>query len=180
MSNSKFKDTRFLVRVAVLGAMGFALMYVEFPLPFLPPFLKYDFGDLPPLIASFALGPLAGFLSSLIKVVIFFLSGKGDAGLIGSAANLVAGGTLTVVAGLVYRQVHSSKGALLGLAAGTLAMMVVTSVANILVFLPLWGVPAAQVMPLVLGGTLPFNLVKGLLTSVVTLVLYKRVRKILK
>ena len=101
--------TKQLVRISLLGAMGFALMYLEFPLPFLPVFLKYDFGDVPALFAGFAMGPLAGLLTQLIKVTIFFLSGKGDAGLIGAAANLVAGGSMTVAASMGYKYIKNSQ-----------------------------------------------------------------------
>jgi len=180
MPGKGLSDSRFLVRVAVLGAMGFALMYIEFPLPFLPPFLKYDLGDVPALLAAFAMGPLAGILSEIIKCTIFFLSGKGDAGLVGAAANFIAGGALVAGAGLVYRRFHDLRGAVLGLAAGSLAMVAAMTIANIYVFLPLWGVPAEQVVPMALTATVPFNLAKGVLTSVITFVFYKRVRYLLK
>ncbi len=176
----RLTDPHFLVRVALLGAMGFALMYIEFPLPLLPTFLQYDFGDLPPLLASFALGPAAGGLAQLIKCTIFFLSGKDEAGLVGTAANLVAGGTLSVVAGLVYQYRRSLQGSLLALLVGSLAMAAAATAANILVFLPLWGIPAEQVVPMAVGAALPFNLAKGALTSAATFVLYKRVRNWLR
>lgn len=180
MSGKGLGSSRFLVRVAVLGAMGFALMYIEFPLPLLPPFLKYDLGDVPALLAAFAMGPLAGVLTELIKCAIFFLSGKGSDGIIGAAANFFAGGALVAAAGLVYRRIHSLRGALLGLVIGSLAMVAVMTAANIFVFLPLWGVPAEQVVTLALTATMPFNLAKGFLTSVITAVFYKRVRHLLK
>jgi riboflavin transporter FmnP len=175
--NKQRYNTRSLVRMAILGAMGFALMYLEFPLPFLPPFLKYDFGDMPTIVAGFAMGPSAGLISQLIKVMIFFLSGKGSAGVIGAAANLVAGGTLTVISSLVFR--HKSRSMALALIIGTFAMVVTTTITNIYVFLPLYGVPSDQVMPIVIGGTIPFNFIKGLITSTATILVYRRFRSII-
>jgi riboflavin transporter len=172
-------ETKHLVRISLLGAMGFALMYLEFPLPFLPVFLKYDFGDMPALFAGFAMGPVAGFLTQLIKVMIFFLSGKGDAGLIGATANLVAGGSLTLAASIVYRNLKIQGRLPLAMIAGTIVMVVVTTIANIYFFLPLYGIPVDQIMPFVYAGTIPFNLVKGLITSVATILLYSRFRRIL-
>lgn len=180
MAGKGLRDSQFLVRVAVLGAMGFALMYIEFPLPLFPSFLKYDLGDVPALLAAFAMGPLAGLLSELIKCAIFFLSGKGDAGLVGAAANFAAGGALVVAAGWVYQKYHDLRGALLGLATGSVAMVAAMTVVNIYIFLPLWGVPAEQVVPMALTATVPFNLAKGILTSVITFVFYKRVRHLLR
>ncbi len=171
--------TKELVRIALLGAMGFALMYLEFPIPFLPVFLKYDFGDVPTLFAGFAMGPAAGLLSQLIKVLIFFLSGKGDAGLIGAAANLAAGGSLTLAAGFIYHRIRSKNKMILALIAGIAAMVGLTTMANIYVFLPLYGIPADQIMPFVVAGTIPFNLIKGILTSLVTYLLYGRFRRTL-
>ncbi|MBR2489727.1 MAG: ECF transporter S component, partial [Clostridia bacterium] len=47
----------------IFGALGFVLMLLEFPLPFIiPPFIKLDFSEIPALIASFAYGPLYGIL----------------------------------------------------------------------------------------------------------------------
>ena len=172
--------TKNLVRISLLGAMGFALMYLEFPLPFLPVFLKYDFGDVPALFAGFAMGPVAGFLTQLIKVSIFFLSGKGDAGLIGSAANLVAGGSLTVAASIVYQQLKGRQKLMAALIVGTIAMVAATTFANIYIFLPLYGIPAEQIMPFIYAGSIPFNLVKGLLTSLATILLFSRVERILR
>jgi riboflavin transporter FmnP len=142
--------------------------------------LQYDFGDVPPLLATFAMGPIAGLVSELVKCVIFFLSGKDEAGLVGTAANFVAGGALVVAAGIVYAKIHSLKGSLLALAIGTAVMVLVTSAANIYIFLPLWGIPADQIMPFILSATIPFNLAKGVLTSGVTFLFYKRVRGLLQ
>ena len=45
----------------ILGALGFVLMLLEFPLPFIiPAFIKFDFSELPAIIAAFAYGPLHG------------------------------------------------------------------------------------------------------------------------
>ena len=168
-----------LVRISLLGAMGFVLMYLEFPLPFLPVFLKYDFGDVPTLFAGFAMGPAAGFMAQLVKVVIFFLSGKGDAGLIGAAANLVAGGSMTIAASIVYQRLKVRQRLTIAMVLGTLTMVIVTTFANIYIFLPLYGIPVEQVMPFVYAGTIPFNIVKGLFTSLATILLYRRFQRIL-
>ena len=96
--------TKKLVRLAVLTAFGFLLMYfIAFPIPPFPGFLTYDPGDIPGLIATFAFGPWAGILVQLMKCTIGYLIGASRAGLIGMTANFVSGGTMVWVAGLVYR-----------------------------------------------------------------------------
>ena len=57
---------RRLVVTAVLSALSASLMYLEFSVPVVPSFLKYDFSDLPALIAAFGVGPLAGVAVELI------------------------------------------------------------------------------------------------------------------
>jgi len=172
-------ETKDLVRIALLGAMGFALMYLNFPLPFLPPFLKYDFGDVPALFAGFAMGPIAGVFTQFIKVLIYFLSGRSSTGVLGVAANFIAGGSLTLVAGILYQIFRGKKKIYGSLIGGVIAMVIVTTVTNIYIFLPLYGIPVDQIMPLIYGGLIPFNLVKGVITSLTTVLFFGRVRRIL-
>jgi len=169
-----------LVVTALLGGASFYLMFaIEFPLPLLPNYLKYDPGDVPALLGAFALGPWAGLAIELIKNVLFFLSGKSSAGLIGVSANFLAGATLVLTAGIFYRWRHDLWGALAGLSAGTVVTTGVMTMANYYVFLPLWGVPRHQLLPLLTAAIIPFNLAKGVLSSLVTVVLYRRVEVLL-
>lgn len=167
-------NTKHLVRIALLGALGFLLMYLEFPLPFMPPFLKFDFGDVPALIAGFAYGPVAGVLTEAIKCIIFLISGRSEAGIIGTTANFVTGVGLVLPAAIIYRRFHSLRGAILALFLGTIAMTATITIADIYVFLPIWNIPADQIMPMVKAAVIPFNLMKGLFTSVATFLLYKK------
>lgn len=175
VSMSRLRDTRYLVKVAFLGTLGFLLMYLEFPLPFMPPFLKFDFGDVPALIAGFAFGPVAGVLAEAVKCTIFLLSGRSEAGIIGTSANFVTGASLVLAAALVYQRLRTLKGALLALFLGTLTMTATITVADIYIFLPLWNVPVEQILPMAVSAIVPFNLLKGVLTSTATFLLYKRV-----
>lgn len=172
---ARLRDTRYSVKVALLGALGFLLMYLEFPLPFMPSFLKFDFGDVPALIAGFAFGPLAGILAEAIKCALFLFSGRSEAGIIGVSANFVTGASLVVAAALVYQRVHTLKGAILALFVGTIVMTATITVADIYIFLPLWNVPVEQILPMAISAIIPFNLIKGVLSSTATFLLYKRV-----
>lgn len=159
--------------LALLAAIGFLLMFfIEFPLPFFPPYLKYDPAEVAGLLAAFSFGPAAGLAVEVIKNLLFLLSGKSTAGVIGVAANLVAGGSLVVGTGLVYRA-NGWRSTVMALITGTLCMTGVMAVANYFIFLPLWGIPMDQVGSLLVAAIIPFNLVKGIITSVVTLILFQ-------
>lgn len=168
---------RRLTQVAVLGAVAFAFMYFEFPLPPFPPFLKYDPSEVPALIAGFALGPVYGLIVEAIKAILIGIFRSGSlGGPFGIFMNFLAGITLVGVAGTYYLFEHTKAGAIKALIFGVLAMAGVMIVANILLTPIFFGIPRPQVIALVLPALLPFNLVKGALSSLVTYFVYKRVR----
>ena len=72
-----------LALIGMLGALGAILMMFRFPIPFMPPFLSFDLAAIPELIGAFALGPVAGVLTELVKILL----------------NLVINGTNTALAG---------------------------------------------------------------------------------
>jgi len=170
--------TRFLVRVGMLGAAAFALMYAEFYIPGFPSFLQYDPGDVPALIGGFAMGPVAGAAVSLVKGLLFLLSGKDEAGWLGTAANLATSLSFVLAASAVYLRAHTRRGAFIGLGVGVATMIVVMALLNYFFFLPAWGVPAPALGETV-RMTMLFNLVKGLLTSTLTILVYKKVSSLL-
>ena len=168
---------RRFVQIAVLGAVAFAFMYVDFPIPPFPPFLKYDPSDVPALIATFALGPSAGISVEVIKALLIQLLRSGTlGGPFGVFMNLLAGVTLTGAAGVYYQIDHTRPGAIKALVLGVLAMTGVMILANLALTPTFFGIPRPQVVALVLPALLPFNMVKGTMTSLLTYVVYKRVR----
>lgn len=174
------EKTRKMIQISMLSVISFLLMYlIEFPILPAAPFLQYDPSQIPSLIAAFAFGPLTGVLVELIKSFLFLLSGKSAAGIVGVSAAFVAGGTFVLVAGLVYRLKKSRANAVVALLAGTIGMTVVMTVANYFVFFPLWGIPTAQIGGLLLTAVVPFNLLKGILTSILTFLIYKRVHRLM-
>lgn len=163
------------IRFGLLAAMAFVLMYaVEFPLPFFPEYLKYDPSEVPVLLGAFTMGPWAGFWIETVKDLLFFLSGKSTAGIIGVGANWVAGLALVVTAGLIFRRGPWAGRFFPALACGAVTMAGVMALANYFVFLPLWGVSREVAAPLIFSAVIPFNLVKGVLTGFVTFLLYPR------
>ncbi|HBQ46315.1 MAG TPA: ECF transporter S component, partial [Ruminococcaceae bacterium] len=110
-------DIRAVAQVGILGGMAFLLMMVEIPLWFAPGFYKLDLSEIPVLIGGFAIGPLAGVMIELVKVVLyFFIHGSSTAG-VGDFANFVIGCCMVVPAALIYKRRKTRRTAMLGLAA---------------------------------------------------------------
>lgn len=168
---------RRLTQVAVLGAVAFAFMYFDFPIPPFPGFLKYDPSEVPALIATFALGPTYGIAVEVTKALLIQLLRSGTVGgPFGIFMNFLAGATLVGVAGIYYTVDHTKAGAVRSLSLGILAMTAVMIAANILLTPVFFGIPRHRVIALVLPALLPFNLLKGAISSVITYYVYKRVR----
>ena len=190
----KASELRTITGVAVLSAIAFILAYFEFPVPLSPSFARMDISDLPALIGAFAYGPLAGVLIELVKNALQ-LTSTATAG-VGELANFIMGGVFVFVAGLIYRKNKNKKTALIACLIASLAMGVTAAVVNYFVLLPAFEafMPLSELiasfgefMPfiktkldVVLFNALPFNLLKGLAISAVTMLIYKKLSPILK
>lgn len=194
MNNSR-RYTFYITRIAILSALAFVIMFAEFPIPLFPVFLHIDFSDIPALLAAFALGPWSGAMVELIKNLIHLMITKTVG--IGELANFIVGAAYVIPAGYVYKAMKNKKGALYGLIAGTVSMGIVASIFNYFVLLPLYatvlhfpidaivgmGTEAngaiVSVKSLVAYGILPFNLIKGIVVSIVVLLIYKKLSPLL-
>jgi len=163
------------VWLGVMTGLGALLMYLEVPLPLFPTYLKYDLGDLPALLIGLALGPGAGITVELGKEALFMLLRGGP--VIGVAANLVVGVVWVGAAGLIYRRRRTNAWAAVSVGLGGLTMVGVMAVANWFVFLPLWGIPAEAIPATVTTLIVPFNIIKAILTGVVAVLLYSKIRE---
>jgi riboflavin transporter FmnP len=187
-------STRMLVSIAMLSAVSVALSYLSFTPPLSPSFVKLDMSDFPALIAAFTFSPLAGVGVVLVKNLIgLFSSGTGG---VGEFANFIIGASMAFSTGAVYKKNRTLKGAVISLVVGSLAMAIMGAVMNYFVLLPLYSnfMPMDAIiaafgaffpfinskLDVVLYNSIPFNLIKGLLISVITFLVYKRLSPILK
>ena len=127
-------NTRVLTGTAMLAAVATVLMYMEFPIPIMPAFIKLDVSELPALIASFAYGPVAGIVVCLIKNLIKLPSTSTAA--VGELFNFVMGALFVGVAGMVYRFKKTRSGAILGAVLGALVMAIVSVPYNYFIVYP--------------------------------------------
>lgn len=190
----KNSSTQTMVKISILGAISALLMIFKFPLPFAPPFMTVDIGDLGVLISGFALGPIAGVLTSAVKILLNFIINGTTTGGVGELSNFLLSSVFVVVASAIYNKGKSRKSALTGLVFGVLAYTLVACISNYFVIFPLYGINLvdftkqfAKVNPMastpimfVLFSIVPFNIVKGIIVSVVTICLYKPISKFLK
>lgn len=181
MKNNKL---RIMIAVGMLSSISFVLMLFNFPLPALPTFLKVDFSDVPALIAAITMGPVAGILVALFKNVLYWMFSGSPTGVpVGEMANFATSILFMLPVYMIYRKVSTTKGLVLGLTAGVIAMAIGMSVLNYAVFLPMYtyflNVPpttGTALTKMIVLGILPFNLIKGVLLSAVIVVLFKTMK----
>ena len=190
--------TREIATIGMLGAIATVLMLFEIPLPFAPSFYEIDLSEVPVLIGCFAMGPLAGTFVELVKIVLnFIINGTMTAG-VGEIANFCLGCAFCVPAGVIYRKNTTKKGAVAGLVFGTLIMTFLGCFINAYVMLPAYAKafswPLESIIAMgsevnkvitdlftfVMFAVVPFNLLKGIIVSVVVLLIYKKISPIIK
>ena len=190
-------NARNITVTAMLSAVAFVLMFIEFSVPIMPPFIKLDISDLPALLGSFALGPVAGAVIELLKNLLHILiKGTSSAG-VGELCNFLLGCFFVVPAGLLYKLKKSRKRAIIGAVLGCLVMAVCSLPLNYFVVYPayvkFYGLP----LPAIIGMyqailpsvnslfgcltifNLPFTFCKGLLDAVICFLIYKPLSPIL-
>lgn len=182
-----------MVKIALLSVISFVIMFIEFPLPLFPPFLKIDLSDIGALIGAFAFGPVAGITIELLKNILHLM--RTSTGGVGELANFLVGAALVAPAGFIYKKNKSMKTALIGLAVGTLVMGLVGAFANYYILIPFYEnfMPIDQIIGMaqaanslivdlksyILYAVIPFNIIKGIVVSILTLLIYKRISPLL-
>lgn len=174
------KNVKKMATMAVLSALSIVLMLlIRFPILPAAPYLIYEPADVPIFIGTFLFGPLAGLLMTVIVSVIqaFALSTDGWVGLV---MHIAATGTYVVTAGLIYGKYRRFSGAVAAMAAGTIAMTLVMVPVNLIIQPNFYGTPVEVVKSLIFPAIIPFNLIKAGANSILTVLVYKRISKLIK
>ncbi|ELC8407627.1 ECF transporter S component [Clostridium perfringens] len=174
---TKTLNTNRFIKLSLLSAIAVILMYIDFPVIPIFPWLKIDLSDVPALMGAFAFGPLAGVIIELMKnLLILIVKGTGT-GFVGELANFLVGIALVWPAALVYKKNKTKKTAILGMVLGVLCIEVVGILANVYLLLPAYGMAMskAELMQYVTVGLIPFNGIKSILVCGITYALYKKV-----
>ncbi len=187
-------NVRYLTATAMLSAFSFVLFFIQFSTPLTPEFLKMDISELPALIGSFAMGPLYGVLICLVKNLLHLtITSTGG---VGELSNFLLGVALVLPAGLIYRKLKTRKGALIGSFVGLILMALISLPTNYFIVYPAYSVfmPIDTIVSMyqailpsvkslwqcLLIFNVPFTFVKGLLSVIITMVIYKYLSPIIK
>ena len=175
--NTNRWSTKQLVTMALMCALGACLCTCSCPFfPFGCHFLTYDPSLVPAMVCGFAYGPGAGTAVAAMAIVIHALT-TGD--WVGALMNLVATLGYILPAAIVYQKMHTYKGAVIGLVLGVIAATALSMVANLTIGVWFWYGSVDVIAPLMIPAVLPFNLIKTVLNSVLTLAVYKAVSNLI-
>lgn len=191
MTTSK---VRTITMTAMFGAIAFILMNFDFKVPFMPSFISMDVSELPALIGAFSLGPVSGAVVCLIKNLLHLM--RTSTGGVGELSNFILGAMFVVPAGLIYSKMKTKKGAIIGCLVGAVVMAIGSVFTNYFMvypiytnFMPMEAIIAAyqainpkvnNLMECLIVFNMPFTFVKGMLSVVITLLVYKRLSPIIK
>ncbi len=192
--NKKPINVRRMTATAMLSAIAFVLMFLEFNVPLMPSFIKMDLSDLPALIGAFAFGPVSGIVIALIKNLLhLFVSSSGG---VGELANFIVSALFVLPAGLIYKHKKSRKTALIGSLVGAFCAALISIPANYFITYPVYTafMPMETILSMyqairpstdtlleaLVVFNAPFTLIKELLSVVITFIVYKHISPILK
>ncbi len=199
VTKTNISSVRYLTVTAMLSAVAFILMFLDFPLPMLiPSFIQLDLSELPALIGSFAMGPACGVLVCLIKNLLHLtISSTGG---VGELSNFILGVSFVLPAGLIYKHKKNRKSALAGSLIGAVVMAVICVPSNYFFVYPFYynfmsedmilatyqaiatgfGFEVKDILHCLIYFNTPFTFVKGMLSVVITFLIYKHISPILK
>lgn len=169
---------RKLIIISILSAISFVLMLLQFPIPFIPPYLTVDLSDIPAFIGFILYGGLTGSMIIILKILIYGLLAASEP--IGPLANLLASFSLLLPVYFIYFRHKTTKSLIIGFIAGTISLTVVLSILNYFVLLPLYGMIVDQtdiienLRIIVTAGIIPFNIIKGIIVGLIAVIIYKK------
>ena len=189
-------NVRKMTVTAMLSAIAFVLMFLDTAVPIMPSFIKLDLSELPALMAAFALGPVWGVIVCLIKNLLHLL--MTTTGGVGELSNFILGAAFVLPAGLIYHHKKTKKNAIIGALVGAVIMGAISFPSNYFIVYPVYYnfmpkevivaayqalVPFATIDSIakcLLFFNVPFTIVKGLLSAIITILIYQPLRPLLK
>ncbi len=184
--------------IGLFGALGAVLMIFRFPIPFMPPFMEFDFSGLVEITGGFVMGPVPAFLIILVKVLVQVALQGTRSAMTGELQNVILSSCYVLPAVIIYFHHKTKKTAIAGMITGTVFTSLVAVFTNLFIIIPfyvnLMGMSwesildmCSRVNPLMsdmitfaIFGIIPFNLFKYGVTSIITYLIYKRVSRPMK
>ena len=170
------------------------LPILEIPVPFMPPYIKFDFSDFPALVVSFAYGPAWGVMVELLKNLAH--CPLSHTNMVGELANFLVGAAIVCPAGLIYKFFKTRRGAVIASLSGAFFAAAVSFPVNMFITYPFYSkfMPIDQIVQMYqeinpnvngLVGCLiifniPFTFLKGAADSIITFAVYKYLSPLIK
>ena len=179
--------------IAFLAAISSVLMTFNFPIILAPSFMKMDLSELPIMIGGFVLGPIESVIIAILKVLVKFVLKPSTSMYTGELANLIGSVSYVLPASIIYNKFKTKRRAIYGMALGVVLASVICTISNKLFIFPmymeLYGMTESSIikicsaiMPFIdnmnkvyLYSVLPFNVIKYLITTIITYFLYKKI-----
>ena len=192
----KLSSTKTIAKVGILSAIAYVLMFISVPLPIFPSFLKIDLSDIPAIFGGMSLGPMAGLAIVIIKNFLQGITATTTGG-VGEFANIVIGGSHVLIICFFYKKLKNTNGVIIGGLLGIVTMTIMGCIMNYYIMMPLYatvyGMPLDAIIQMgtvlnpkvtdlftfVIWMIAPFNILKALIMTIVTLPLFKKVEKVL-
>lgn len=174
--NTNVWSTKQMVIMALMCAIGALLSFVEFPLLPGVTWLKFDASNMPAMVVGFGFGPGAGVA---VGIVIAIIHGLLMADFTGALMNILCVTCFVLPAALMYHKKRTYPVAIAGLVLSIITATLAAIVGN-LILTPMWlGVPLDAVIAMIIPILIPFNLLKGLINAVLTLIIYKSISNLI-
>ncbi len=192
------KKIQFITKVSILGALAGLISILDISIPFIPAFYKIDLSEVITILAGFSLGVLPAICVEALKIAVnFVLNGTSTFG-IGEFANFIMGLSFVLPATILYHKNKSKKQAITGLLVGGISLVIVSSFMNYFILLPTYAyffqMPMRALIDMgsalnpsisgltsfIIFAVIPFNILKATLTSVVIVLIYKKITPLLK
>ncbi|MDF0753139.1 ECF transporter S component [Gardnerella greenwoodii] len=173
-SNTSWSSEK-IAKYALFVALSMAVSFIEFPLIPDLSYLKYDPSGIVCLVAGFAYGPAAAAIVSILGFAPHLFTNP-----LGTVMAVLVSLGASVTAAIVYKKMHTRKGAIIALLLGSV-VAIALAIAGNLVITPLYSpkITVATVASLIIPALLPFNIIKLALHVVVTMLVYKPISKLL-
>ncbi len=195
VTRNNVKTVRKLTVTAIMSALSLGLMMIDFSVPIMPAFIKFDISELPALITSFAYGPGYGVLVCLLKNALHLPMSTTQ--FVGELSNFLMGAVFVLFAGIFYKIKRTRNFAFIGSLVGNLAMAVACFFVNYFITYPIYMeilIPEEAILGMyqailpsmdsiwksILVFNVPFTFVKGLASVGITFLIYRKISPLLK
>ncbi len=176
VQNTNRWSTKQLVTMALMCAIAIILSFIEFPIMPAASFLKLDIALVPSAVVGFAYGAGPGALVGIVSAVAH---GAITGNWVGCLMNIIVACAFVIPASAIYKRNRTFKGAVIGLVVSTACIVVAAIVANLVVDPLFYGMPFDAVAALVVPAILPFNIIKGVVVSILTALVYKSISNLI-